>query len=410
MGEASSAGPITWLHGLRVVDFTHVLAGPYCTRLLADLGAEVIKIEPPRGELARALPHVIRPGHSGYYIQQNAGKKSLCLDLRDPRGRKIVEQLIATADVLVENFTPGVIARLGFGYAALRHINPRLVMCSISGFGQWGPYRDLKAFATIAAAVTGLYSTMVPPEYHGPPPINAWPDTNAGSHACVAILAALRRRDETGEGCYIDLSLTDAMVSTLDTQIQEYTVSQGAVVPDDQRHVLRAIVPGFLYPTPHGPIIINPGADEFWNGICRVMGRDDLVRDPRFATRALRGRNREALDAILIDWLASLPSRDDAVTRLSEAGVPVAPVLNVPEAVSHPHIRARGMIATVSDPVLGDVEITNTPFHTSAGRSTPQGHAPALGEHNREILEKLLALTDSDITELEHAGVLHASE
>jgi crotonobetainyl-CoA:carnitine CoA-transferase CaiB-like acyl-CoA transferase len=410
MVDDPSAGPITWLHGLRVIDFTHVLAGPYCTRLLADLGAEVIKIEPPKGELARALPHVVSVGHSGYYIQQNAGKKSLCLDLRHPRGREIVERLIVTADVLVENFTPGVIARLGFGYEKLRPSNPRLVMCSISGFGQWGPYRDLKAFATIAAAVTGLYSTMVPPEYQGPPPINAWPDTNAGAHASVAILAALRRRDETGKGCYIDLSLTDAMLAILDTQIQQYTVSQGAVVPDYRRDVLRAIVPGFIYPTPHGPIIINPGADEFWRGICRVIGRDDLAVDPRFATRDLRGRNREALDSILIDWLASLSSREEAVTRLSEAGVPVAPVLNVPETVSHPHIRARGMITKVADRMLGDVEITNTPFHSSDGRSGPQGHAPTLGEHNREILAKLLAYTDSQIVELERAGVLHASE
>jgi crotonobetainyl-CoA:carnitine CoA-transferase CaiB-like acyl-CoA transferase len=394
------------LAGLVVLDLTRVLAGPYCTRLLADLGARVIKIErPATGDETRHGAHQLEDGRddqSTYFTRCNAGKESVGLDLARPEAREIVRDLARTADVVVENFAPGVAARLGCDYQALSAVRADLVYCSISGYGQTGPWRQRPAFAHIIHAVSGMMRLEQAGDA-APRGANLQAaDVLAGTHAFGAIVAALWRRERTGEGAYLDVSMLECLVAADDATF-------GSVLNGGEEHgaprvgmVVRAVGGEYL-------ALQTAGAGEIWSRLIRLMGRPDLASDPRFATPRARREHWRALEALIGDWLAQFSSREDALEALTAARVPCAPVLTPREVVELPHLKARGFFAAIAHPARGSVRVTGTPFHVDGRAPGPAGPAPyRIGEHTRAVLADLAGYPSDRIDALLTEGVLAA--
>jgi len=400
---ATSRKPL--LAEVRVLDLTQYLAGPFCTRLLNDMGAEVIKIEaPPFGDGARYAPYM-RAGYSGYFIQNNCGKKSVCLNLKTDAGKELFLKLVEWADVCVENFAPGVMHKLGLDYETLALINPRLIMCSISGFGQYGPWSRRPGFAATAHAISGLmwiagkeHDRSAPPTAPGA----AFGDTGASLHAFGAICAALYRREKDGQGEYIDIALLDALFDQIDSAIEIYIMSQG----QDDSALLSSVLMGS-----NGYATIAFGtSDAEWRKLTQVMGRPDLVTDERFASIKARVQHLDSLYALIEKWLQGFANIDDALRLLEEDGITCARILSVPEAIAHPQIKAREMMVEIDHPVLGRLPVVNSPFRMRNTRAGLTGLPPELGEHNAEVLRRLGGLTSAQIQTLEAKGVLYRKE
>ncbi len=391
------------LDGVRVVDFSQVIAGPACTRLMAELGAEVIKVElAPSGDYARGLP-LVRDGRSAYFCQHNQGKQSLCLDLRRPRARALVEELVKKADVLVENFSPGVIGRLGFGWEQVSALNPGLVMCSISAFGQDGPLAELPGFDFIAQAYSGITSMIGDPD--GPPSLTGFAvgDTGTGITALAAINAALFARSRGQGGRHLDVSILDFYFHAHEINVE--MASLGAWEPQRTGQHHGTVTPLGIFATRDGYLYIVV-LEPMWPRLCAAMERPDLERDPRFAGAPNRVGNKDALNAIVQDWLMTLPGRDAALRILEKARVPVAPVLSVREAMAHSHMTARGTVRDITDPALGSFQVTGNPIRDLGGGTTIPGRAPFLGEHNRSVLARHAGASDADLDALERDGTL----
>lgn len=393
------------LDGITVLDFTRVLAGPYCTRLLADLGARVIKIERPGvGDEMREAPEQLEPGRqdqSTYFIRFNTGKLSLALDLAHPRARGVVENLVRISDVVVENFRPGVMRKLGFDYERLTRIKPDLVYCSISGYGQTGPLRDWPAFAHTIAAMSGV--TELERNQEPVPRVGYFQtaDVLAATHALGAILAGLLQRARTGRGTYIDVSMLECLVTTED-------ITYGSVLNGG---------PGI--PGPRPGLIIGRvgerflalqvvGGPQFWPRLVQVMGRHELATDPRFATREARTENRALVEALVNDWLSRFKTADEAMEALRAGRIPCAPVLTPTEVAAHPHLTEREAFPEVDHPFCGKVRVTNTPFKLLSGPIGPAAAAPYRpGEDSVRILAELLGYASEQVEELIRAGAVH---
>ena len=361
-----------FLQGVTVLDFTRVLAGPYCTRLLADLGARVIKVERPRGDDMRAAPLQLDPernDQSSYFVRVNAGKRSIALDLSHPDGRAVALDLIRVADVVVENFRPGVMARLGLDYAAATAIRPDLVYCSISGYGQTGPWRNRPAFAHVVHATSGLMHLERGDEE--PPRVLYLQaaDILAGTHAFGAIVAALLRRSRTGRGAHLDVSMLEALIGAED-------ISFGSVLND-----------GPSYPGPRSGMLVQQVGDEWlalqivgvidlWPRLLSLLERPELAEDPRFATPIARREHWPELRVIIGAWLDRFASADEALASLSAARIPCSRVLWPAEVVSAPHLDARGAFPSVAHPTHGAVRVTASPFHVDGEPVGPGGPAP----------------------------------
>lgn len=372
------------LDGVRVVDFTQFVAGPACTRLMAELGAEVIKIElAPDGDLCRVLP-VIVDGRSGYFVQHNQGKKSVGLDIRQPEAVDLVRRLIARADVVVENFSPGVIARLGFGRDVVRALNPKAIMCSISAFGQEGPLRDLVGFDFIAQAYTGVTSMIGDPD--GPPPIigNAVGDVGTAISALSAINAALFHRERTGEAQFIDVALVDFYFHCHEINVQALTLSHGAMQPHRGGSHHPMVSPLGIFRAKTGYLLIIALGDQ-WARVCRAMGRTELIEDPRYVDPPARQRHQAEIVALIEDWLGSLDSDEAGMRALERERVPVAPILSVAEAAAHPHFAARGTVRPIVDRAAGAFSIPGMPFRFPEMPAVDGITAPFMGEHNAEV-------------------------
>jgi crotonobetainyl-CoA:carnitine CoA-transferase CaiB-like acyl-CoA transferase len=398
--------PTRILDGYKVLDFSQVLAGPTITRLMAELGAEVIKVElPPGGDRSRGLPF-LHDGRSGYFVQQNRGKKSLCIDLKQPAGRAAIRDLITKVDVLVENFSPGVIARLGFGYDAVRALNPRLVMCSISLCGQTGPSSYKPGFDHIGASLAGVLDMTG--EADGSPVLNTMGigDVSTGVHGFSAILAALLWRERTGRGQWVDVSLVDSYFHYHDMSAQVLSLSGGAIKPTRSGRHHYLVTPGGIFKSREGYIFLV-ALDHQWPDLCRTIGRADMISDPRFNSNPARTQNAPAVIKILEDWLQSLPSDEEALKRLDENRVPNAPVLSVEQAVKHPQLRERRTVRKIQDPILGEFEVPGFPLRFSEFPDELTLTAPFLGEHNSQILSEYAGYSKAQIKELETAGVLH---
>jgi CoA:oxalate CoA-transferase len=393
------------LEGVTVLDFTRVLAGPYCTRLLADMGARVIKVERPNeGDDTRRGYIQLEEGRAdqgSYFVRVNAGKLSVALDLTKPEARAVAHDLAKVADVAIENFVPGVAAKLGIGAKDLRAVNPRLVYCSISGFGQNGPLAGWPAFAHIIAAMSGMMDL----ERNGEPrPRTMYlqaADVLAGAHAAVAILAGLVRGARGGDGATLDVSMLEALIAAED-------VSFGAVLNGGE--ISQGPRVGMFIGDMGGRQMVTQyvGGPQLWARLCGVMKRPDVENDPRFATPPLRRQHWPELNAIVTEWLnTTFATVDDALRALNAARVPAAPVLTPHEVAALPHLAAREAFPEIPHPGRGRVRVTATPFHVDGAPLAPQGPAPyRIGEHTRGVLTEALGYTPARVEELLRAGAI----
>jgi crotonobetainyl-CoA:carnitine CoA-transferase CaiB-like acyl-CoA transferase len=398
------------LEGYRVLDFTQVLAGPTTTRYMAEMGAEVIKIEfAPNGDISRAVPF-IRDRRSAYYVQQNRGKKSLCLDLKNPAAAAIIRELIPKVDVVVENYAPGVIGRLGFGYEAVRALNPKIIMCSISTFGQAGPLANRPGYDFIGCAYSGVLSMIG--ERDGAPslPGVGLGDISTGVHALSAIVTALLHRERTGEGQYLETSLLDCYFSYNDMPVASASLSGGAISPRRNGAHHFAMAPLGVFNGKRSPILIMAGIQNQFGYLCDAMGRPDLPSDPRFCNNTARMENVEELKRLIQDWFDAMPSDEEIYRRFEEHRVPFAQVLSIEEAMAHPHLREREIVRTVNDRYLGNFDVPGFPLRFSGYHRHTEMEAPTLGEHNEAVLRENLGYSVERIAALERAGVLHRGD
>ena len=385
------------LDGVRVADFSRVLAGPFCTRMLADLGAEVIKIEPPEGDVSRRLG-ARRGGMSGYYMQQNCGKRNVSVDLKHPRGRELAVEIIRRSDVLVENFRPGVMAALGLGPDTVLNAHPELVYCSISGFGTTGPARDQRAFAGIAHATTGmLWRQATITGQRTADSVLALGDTVTGLQATIAILAALALRNRTGKGQFLDMAMHDALLS-----VQE--AANFYLFPDEPSEtdflcswVYRAADRDVVMPT-------DPRAD--WDAVCRVMGRPELIEDPRYDTPQKRTACLDELEAHIQSWVLDQTDAAHVVAALHAGGLPGATVATLGEALDSAQTIARDMTPEIPDRSGRRVRVLNSPYRFSGATAGIRGIPAFRGEDNEIVLRDLLGLSPEEIRQLEADGVI----
>lgn len=400
------------LSGIRVLDLSRVLAGPSATQLLGDLGADVSKIERPgRGDDTRAWGPPFVEGHDGaelestYYLSANRNKRGVAIDLATPEGAALVRQLAARCDVLIENFKTGTLERHGLDYASLRAIAPRLVYCSITGFGHTGPRADQAGYDFLVQAMGGIMSLTGEPE-GAPMKVGvAIADVTCGMYATVAILAALRHRDRTGLGQHIDLALFDAQIASLINAGTSYFASGRAPARHGNAHP--HIVPYQTFRAADGEIAIAVGNDQQFARLCALMKRAELATDPRFATNAARVRNRDALIPLLEEGFVAMPSAF-WIDGLRERGVPSGPVRNLEEVFADPQIEARGMRIALEHPdaMRGEIELLGNPIKLSETPITYRRRPPALGEHTDDVLREILGMSEDDLIQLRQRGVL----
>lgn len=394
------------LDGYKVLDFTQYVAGPTVTKLMAEMGAEIIKVElAPTGDLSRNFPY-IRDKRSAYFVQQNRGKKSLCLDIKTAAGRGIVRDLIPKVDVMVQNYAPGVIGRMGFDYESASKLNPKIIMCSVSTFGQTGPLSPDPGYDFIGQAYAGV--TSLSGEEGGPyyPPALALGDVSTGVHAYAAVATALLHRERTGEGQHLDISLLDSYFHYHDMAVSMVSASHGEARVRRMGNQIGALSPAGIFTTKTGSLWIFAFQDNHWAKLCEVMGRPELARAQNFIDNTARVANRKEVNEAIHAWLASLPDTDAVLPILREARIPHAPVLTVEEAMQHPHLVERGTVRTVHDRILGDFQIPGLPLRFSAFPEPLELDAPFLGEHNQQILTKYLGFSDDRIAQLESEHVL----
>ena len=391
--------------GVRVLDLSRMLAGPYGSMLLADMGAEVVKIEEPDGgDPMRVMgPPFLTGGESAYFLSINRNKQSIALDLTRPAGRDVLRDLVAHADVVGENFRPGVMERLGLGYATLAAHNPRLVMCSISAYGQDGPYRDWPAFDLALQAMGGGMS--VTGEEGGRPVRMGLPigDLAGGMFGAFAVAGALFRRSRTGQGGHIDLALLDGQVSLL-TYIAQYFWADGRV-PGRMGSGHASVVPYQALATRDGHLIVAVFAEKFWGGFCRAVDHPEWEADARFATNRDRLAHRATLMP-LVEAVFRERATEEWLARLHAAGVPAAPILGVDRVLADPQVRHRRMVVDVEHRGHGMVPTLGTPLKVDGEREVPMAPAPRLGEHTDQILGGLLKYPVERLDALRREGVI----
>ena len=405
--QTHQPGVTPYLEGVTVLDFTQYLAGPSCTRLLVEMGADVIKVEyPPYGDPVRPSPPR-RNGRSAYHVQQNRGKRSLSVDLTRPEGISLVEDLIPKVDIVVENYSPGVMERRGLGYSRLRELNPQIIMASISGFGQTGPLSEKTAFDFIAQAYSGLMHMTGEPD--GPPMLigAGIADTSTGVHAFAALGYALYRRDRTGEGSHLDIGMVDSMYHMQESAVSGPSMSDGeAVGMRTGRHYAPAS-PAGIFKGPEGWIVVFALENQIAN-LWSALGRPELADDSRFRNNRTRLEHRDDLTEIIEDWMTSFESDSDVIAVLEQHRVPCGPVVEpVKLADTHPHFLERGTVREVTDPVAGSMLIPGFPLRFSDAPELPELVAAEVGEHNNAVLGDLLGMDSEAVLALEEDGVLY---
>jgi crotonobetainyl-CoA:carnitine CoA-transferase CaiB-like acyl-CoA transferase len=398
------------LKGIRVVDYTHFLAGPHCGRNLAALGAQVVKVERPRtGDAGRQHAYVV-DGQSGYFMQQNMGKQGLCINLKDPRGLDLLHKLTDSADVFIENYRPGALEKLGLGYAELSKRNPRLVYCSISAYGHTGPDSHRAGFGLIAEAKSGVMQ-MVGTPGEAPPLLRiALGDMYTGTYAVAAICAALLGRTHSGRGQHVDMALYDCLVSMHDYAVQGYTMSGGSEVPVQTGHDMPNSTLYGVFTATDGHIVIAAQVDDAWKRFATLVARDvghaTFAGDTRFHT--VEGRNAHRLEILPVvrEWV-STRTVAQCLSALDAIDVPCAKVQRIDEVLADPQMAARGALVEQTHPVLGKVKLPSLPYHFSDCDVTQTVPAPLLGQHNREIAAEL-GYSRQDIDIMVRDGVLYA--
>jgi crotonobetainyl-CoA:carnitine CoA-transferase CaiB-like acyl-CoA transferase len=392
------------LSGVRIVDLTQMLAGPYGSMLLADLGAEVIKIEDPQGgDPTRRIGPPFVQGESGYFMSVNRNKRSVALDLRGEEGRRVLYDLVKVSDVVFNNFRPGTMERLGCSHETLREINPRIIYCSLTGFGETGPYRDRPAFDLAIQAVSGAMSITGEP---GRPPVRMgvpMGDLGGSLFCAFAISAALYARDKTGQGQYLDVGLMDCMVSLL-TYVGQYHLIDGRV-PGPIGSAHQSVVPYQAFATEDIYIVVAVFVEKFWHAFCEVLGIDELAEDPRFVDNDQRRDHREELTPIL-ERIFLTRSGNEWVKLLSEAGVPCSPINTLDRVFSETQVAARDMLAETDHPRAGRIRSIGNPVKTSPSMEQSSAPAPLLGQHTGEVLRDILKYAPQHVLRLREEGVI----
>ena len=393
------------LEGIKIVDLSHVLAAPFCTMVLADLGAEVVKVEPPSGDDSRAFGPFVQEKdrdrkQSGYFISINRNKRSICVDLKQDKGKELLREMIRNADVVVENYRPNTMRKLGFSYEEMKKLNPSVIYCSICGFGHDAlpEYATKPAYDMVAQGFSGLMSITGP---LGGPPVRVGSsvgDIVAGHQGAIGILAALAYREKTGEGQHVDISMVDGLVYTLENAVARYTMNGDIPAPLGSAHP--AITPFQSFKGSDGHWVITPiGNDSLWKKFCIALEREDLIEHPLYATNPLRTKNRDSLVAILdVEFLKK--TSDEWLALLEEHGLPNSPLNTIDKVVADPNINYRNMIVEMDQPHLGSIKVVGSPFKMSETPGTVRTAAPMLGEHTESYLKEDLGYTDDQIQEL----------
>ncbi len=391
------------LSGVRVLDFSRVLAGPYCSMMLAELGAEVLKVEDPRGgDEAREWPPFVQ-GQSGYFFSVNRSKRSIAIDLKKEDGKRIVRDLVVRSDVVLENFAPGVTQRLGIDYPTLAGLKPDLIYCSISGFGQTGPYRDKKAYDPILQAMSGVMSVT---GSRGGEPVKcgvAITDVASAIFAAFAIATSLYRREKTGQGQYIDLGMLDCSLAM--TTFQSAIYLCGGEVPGLFGSENPTRVPSANYQTADGQYLHVVVNDRQWPSFCEVLGMPELASDPDFANNRARVTNRDRVNDEISRRMRARPA-GEWLALFDAEGLPAGPVNSLDQVLADPQVKAREMVQSFEHPVAGVVKAVDMPFRFSEDGTHIRSAPPLLGEHTEEVLRGLLGYSGEEMDRLKSEGVV----
>jgi len=394
------------LSNIRVIDMTHNQAGPACAQMLAFLGADVIKLEEPKGgDVARTVHADKKNSDSLFFLLFNANKRSLTLNLKTDEGKRLFKEVVAQSDVLLENFSPGAMDRLGLGWEVLRDLNPRLIYATIKGFGTYGPHAHFKSYEPVAQAMGGAMSVTGFPD--NPPTIvlPAIGDSGTGMHMAIGILAALQQRHATGRGQHVEVAMQDAVVNIIRVSLRDHQRA-GRPMPRTGNQLGRT-VPGTTYPcAPGGPndYVIILAQPQMWRAMTKVMGRPELADDPRFATADARWENRAALDRIVEEWTRR-HTKHEVMRLLGDAGVPVGACQDTGEILADPHLKAREMIVDIDYPTRGTYQTVGCPVKMSDSPATVT-RPPLLGEHTAELLGALCGIDPDEVRRLHEDGVV----
>ena len=394
--------PKTPLEGIRLLDLGRYQAGPRCALMFARMGAEVIKIESVTGDESRQNGPVVR-GQSAYWVQYNSGKKSLAINLRTEQGKEVLTDMVKVSDILLQNFRPGTIDVMGFGYDVLKKLNPKIIMINVSAYGQYGPYKDRVGFDPIGQAMGGLMSLTGFPD---DPPIKTYfplIDRITALHATIGALAALREREISGEGQTIDVCLADTGFTTNEIPISAYL---GAGIVQERNGNGSGLENA--YKTADGWMLISATNDAMWKRVCEAMNKPEWFEDPRFGTRTDRRANASELEEELSEWFISRTTKE-AVEYLSSFSIPCAPINNVEQAANEPHVHEREIMVEVPDPVAGTMYVAGKMIKFSR---TPMvvGSTPTVGEHTEEILQDILGYSKEKIQELRDEEIVRVEE
>ena len=391
------------LDDVTVLDLSHALAGPFASTMLGDYGAEIIKIEPLDGEIARAWGPPFYGEEAAYFVNLNRNKKSVALDLKHPDGKALFLRLLDRADVVLENLRVGTVAKLGIDYARARERQPRIIYCSISGFGQDGPYRDRAALDLVVQAESGMISITGEPGGSGVRAGVSIADITAGMYAAFGILAALHARQKSGRGQFIDVSMLEGQLGILSGMVGAYLADR--IVPGPLGTAYGALLPYQTFHTKTCDIAIGIGSDKLWRTFCPLVGLAQIADDPRYVTNAVRNANRLSLVAALQEaFLARTYEEWEAV--LLPAGIPMGAINTIDQVVDHVQVRARGALVENTHPVAGTIQMTGPPVRMSETPGAVRTPAPLLGEHTEEVLKNRLGMTDDEIASLRAARAI----